>query len=231
MMYDDLPGGKMVRRPVHFFWLLDCSTSMGSGGKIAALNYAIREALPDMVQAARSNPAASLELRSLTFSTGARWHQANPVAIEAFSWTDVSAHGVTDMGAAFRLVAEQLQTPPMPDRAMPPVLALVSDGQPTDDWRTGLQALDNTPWGKRALRLAIAIGDDADLGMLKEFLVNPELEPFTTKNAKELAKAIHWASTVAVKAASTQRGGTIGVPPPPTLINTLPIDPGDEDVW
>ncbi len=226
----DLPGGRMARRPVHFFWMLDCSNSMSASGKITALNYAIREALPDMIKAAHSNPAASLELRTLTFSTGAQWLQPNPVPIEDFAWQDVSAHGVTDMGAAFHLVSEQLGTPPMPDRAMRPVLALVSDGQPTDDWRTGLRALDATPWGQRALRMAIAIGDDADLKMLKEFLVNPELEPYTTKNAKELAKAIHWASTAAVRAATTPHDGSAGVPQPPTLVIT-PDDDDDGNVW
>ena len=184
MMNDEMPGGPMEKRSVHFFWLLDCSTSMGSSGKIAALNYAIREALPDMVQTARGNPAALLELQSLTFSTGAQWHHATPVAVEEFSWTDVSAHGVTDMGAAFRLVSEKLQTPPMPRRALPPVLALVSDGQPTDDWRTGLRMLDATPWGKRAIRVAIAIGDDADLGMLKEFPATPSSSPIPRRTPR-----------------------------------------------
>jgi uncharacterized protein YegL len=186
-----------------------------------------------MVQAARGNPAASLELRSLTFSTGAQWHHPSPVAVEEFSWTDVSAHGVTDMGAAFRLLSEKLQTPPMPDRALPPVLALVSDGQPTDDWRTGLRMLDDTPWGKRAVRVAIAIGDDADLEMLKQFLGNPELEPFTTKNAKELAKAIRWASTVAVRAATIARDGRIDMPqlPRTLIVDAQSGDDDDEEIW
>lgn len=229
---NDLPGGRMASRPVHFFWMLDCSGSMQANGKISSLNYAIREALPEMRRAADGNPAASLEVRTLTFSTGARWHQANPVPVSQFSWTDVAANGVTDMGAAFRLVSEKLQSPPMPERALKPVLALVSDGQPTDDWRGGLQELNATPWGKRALRVAIAIGDDADQKMLKEFLDNPELEPYTVKNAAELAKAIRWASTVAVNAASTPRGGNnvVTPPAPPTPVPGVDDD-DDEDVW
>jgi uncharacterized protein YegL len=112
------------------------------------------------------------------------------------------------------------------------VLALVSDGQPTDEWRAGLKALDATPWGKRAVRVAIAIGDDADRAVLKEFLANPELEPLDANSPKALAAAIRWASTVAVKAASTPVAGPgakgLGQGPyaPPVT-----ADDDDDDVW
>ena len=49
--------------------------------------------------------------------------------------------------------------------------------------------------------------------MLKEFLANPELEPLQAHNPTQLAGAIRWASTVAVRVASTPRGGA--APPPP----------------
>jgi len=56
-----------------------------------------------------------------------------------FEWTDLTADGVTDMGKALRLVADQLKIPPMTD-GLPPVLVLISDGQPTDDFNGGLKA-------------------------------------------------------------------------------------------
>jgi uncharacterized protein YegL len=199
----DIPGGPMASRPVHFIWLLDCSSSMSLNGKMAQLNFAIREAVPEMQSAARDNPAASLLVRVVTFSNGAVWHLAAPTKVDDFVWKDVHSFGGTDLGAALRLAAAELATPPMPQRALRPVLALVSDGQPTDDWRSGLRAVDATPWGTRAVRVAVAIGDDADKAMLKEFLANPELEPFEAKNAQQLARAIRWASTMAVKQAST----------------------------
>lgn len=225
----DLPGGSMASRPVHFIWLLDCSGSMGVNGKIAELNFAIREAIPEMQSAARSNPGAGLLVRAVSFASGASWHIDEPTPVDQFTWEDLHTYGGTDMGAAFRLAANALQTPPMPQRALPPVLALVSDGQPTDDWRAGLRAIDDTPWGRRAVRVALAIGDDADKTMLKEFLGNPELEPLTAKNPRQLAAAIRWMST-AVKAASTPKAdgsGPIQAPPP------VALDKGeDEDpVW
>ncbi|MFD3954599.1 MULTISPECIES: vWA domain-containing protein [Streptomyces] len=220
----------MANRPVHFIWLLDCSYSM-QGEKIGQLNYAIREAVPEMRSVAHDNPAAQLLLRTLTFSTEARWHHKDPVPVDDFTWQDVQVDGMTNLGEALEVVSRELQTPPMPQRALKPVLALVSDGVPTDDWKSGLRALDATPWGKKAVRVAIAIGADTDRSVLQEFLGNPELQPLDANSPKQLAAAIRWASTAAVKAASqpvaSPTDTTVKQPPyaPPQL------DDDDDDVW
>src|SRR5882762_2774394 len=107
----DTPGGEMKHRPVHFFWMLDCSSSMGVAGKISQLNFALREAIPEMTKVAEDNPTASLLVRVVTFSTGAQWHLEKPTAINEFVWTDIQANGVTDLGEALDLVAAQLDTP------------------------------------------------------------------------------------------------------------------------
>lgn len=206
-----LPGGPIASRPLHFIWILDCSGSMG-GSKIAELNFAIREALPAMQDTANQNPNAQVLVRVVTFSTGARWHVSTPTPVANFTWSDVSAHGVTDMGKALSMVAEQLKIPPMTDRALPPVLVLVSDGQPTDDFSKGLKALMDQPWGKRAVRLAIAVGRDADLGVLTRFIDSPELTPLVARNAPALVSFIRWASTAVLKAASAPASRAAGAP-------------------
>jgi uncharacterized protein YegL len=224
----EIPGGAMSHRPVHFLWLLDCSGSMSINGKIESLNFAVREAIPEMQRVAHENATAQLMVRVITFSDGAQWHVQAPTPIDDFQWSDVTTYGVTDLGAALRLAAAELQTPPMPERALQPVLVLVSDGQPTDDWRAGLQAVDRTPWGRLAVRVAIAIGQDADIPMLKEFLANPELEPLQAHNPTQLVGAIRWASTVAVRVASTPRGGTSAA-----ALSAVPSVPADDsaDIW
>lgn len=229
VVVDNFPGGSMASRPVHFIWMLDCSGSMGVNGKIGELNFAIREAIPEMQQAAQSNPAASLLVRAITFASGASWHVGEPTPVDRFTWEDVHIYGGTDMGAAFKLAAGALQTPPMPQRALPPVLALASDGQPTDDWRAGLRAIDGTPWGKRAVRVAVAIGDDADKSMLKEFLGNPELEPLQAKNPRQLAAAIRWMSTAVVKDASTPKVDDGAKPATPLDVPSM--TKGEDDIW
>src|SRR5580700_9229223 len=92
---DDFPGGShaMSSRPVHFFWILDTSGSMGVKDKIGQLNRAIRDAIPAMRGAAGDNPTAQLLIRAVAFDSSARWHISSPVPIDQFEWTDVSAGG------------------------------------------------------------------------------------------------------------------------------------------
>lgn len=232
-MESKLPGGPIANRPLHFIFLADCSTSM-SGGKIQALNHAIREAIPHMREVAKGNPNAEVLVRAIRFSAGAQWHVSQATNVNEFEWTDLSAYGVTDMGGALLLVTEALKLSSMPERALPPVLVLVSDGQPTDDFKGGLQALMAEPWGKKAVRLAIAIGEDADTGVLQDFIGHTEIQPLQANNAEDLVNYIRWASTAVLQAASAPAsqassapaGVNVPLPSPP------PPGPADaNDVW
>lgn len=200
----------MAARPLHLIWVLDTSGSMADDGKIQALNNAIREALPHLRDVGASNPHAELTVRVATFSTGARWHTAEPQPIDAFEWRDVSAEGYTDVGAALALVALEMTSPPMESRAFPPVIVLVSDGQPTDDFELGLAALLAEPWGKRAVRTAIAIGRDADTQMLGRFSSDPSIPVVAANNPEQLVRMVRFASTVAARSASVGLGQPVG---------------------
>ena len=197
------PGGELATRPLHFIWIADCSGSMAIDGKIQSLNNAIKEAIPNMQDVADENPNAQVLVRAVKFSDGAQWHVSQATDIADFKWDDLEAGGVTSMGRALTLVADQLKIPPMTDRALPPVLVLISDGQPTDDFTSGLQALMNEPWGRKAVRIAIAIGEDADQEVLKKFIANPELRPLQANNPESLIKYIRWVSTAVLKSASS----------------------------
>jgi uncharacterized protein YegL len=195
------------------------------GEKISILNQAIRTTIPHMREVAANNPHAEVLVRTVAFSDGARWHLTKSASIEKFEWEDLEAIGHTDMGKAFQLVAAQMNIPPMSERALPPVLVLLSDGQPTDDYEQGLQQLMDLPWGKKAVRLAIAIGRDAETGPLQKFIGNTEIKPLEALNAEALITYIHWVSTAVLKAASspdsspynTAGGGNIVLPPAPPV--------------
>ena len=190
------PGGELASRPLHFFWVVDCSGSMSYDGKMEVVNTAIEGCIPEMASAADNNPNAQLLIRALQFSSGASWLTSNPVPVEDYSWTPLEANGVTELGKAFDLLSAQLSIPPMPTRALPPVIVLLSDGQPTDSYKDGLNKLKALPWFKKAVKIAISIGQDADDDVLEEFTGNKELI-LQANNAAALAKMIKWASTTA----------------------------------
>lgn len=196
-------GGPMARRQLHVIYVLDRSGSMNSSGKIQALNTAIAESLPLLRSAAADNATADVLVRTAVFSDGAAWISEEAQPVEQVRWTPISAHGLTDLGAALHLVAGALESPPMPERALTPVLVLVSDGQPTDDYRAGLRALLGTRWGARALRLAIAIGQDADREVLQEFIGwDSAHSPLQANDPDAIVESIQWATTAATRMAA-----------------------------
>jgi uncharacterized protein YegL len=129
-------------------------------------------------------------------------------------------------------VADQLRIPPMSDRALPPILVLVSDGQPTDDYARAITELLDLPWGKRAVRIAVAIGEDADHDALRVFVANPEMPVLQANSAETLVNYIKWASTAVLKAASAPASrqasmvtaGNVPTPAPPAASSAA-------DVW
>ena len=226
------PGGELASRPLHFIWVVDCSGSM-YGEKIGTVNHAIQSTIPEMADAARDNPNAQL-----------LWVTTNPVPVEEFAWDDLDAGGVTDLGKAFEMLAEQLTIPPMTDRALPPVLVLLSDGQPTDDYKKSLDKLLHLPWGKKAVRIAISIGQDADDDVLEQFTGNRELV-LQANNPQALVKMIKWASTaasmVSAPASRPKEQDKINLPKDPSQTNAPlvldmnnipdPASIGAGDVW
>lgn len=239
---DDVdPLGSVSRSQLHFFWLADCSGSMKAQGKIQALNNAIHECIPAVREANRSNPFADMMVRAIRFSTGAQWHIPTPTQVDTFVWPDLSASGVTDLGAAIRLLGAELTPDKMGRRALPPVIVLLSDGVPTDEWEVALEAFNRTGWGRpgRTVRIGIAIGRDADKEVLAQFTGNPETV-FEADNAQRLADLIKWASVTLSRYASSGASqieplpGTadgapsMPIPPPPVPVEA---DDDDDDTW
>jgi uncharacterized protein YegL len=212
---------------------------MKAQGKIQALNNAIHECIPSVREANKANPFADMMVRAIRFSTGAQWHIPSATRVDDFVWKDLSAGGVTDLGAAIRLLSSELTPEKMGRRALPPVIVLLSDGVPTDEWESALEAFNQSGWGRpgRTVRVGIAIGRDADKEVLGSFTGNTETV-FEADNAQRLADLIKWASVTLSKYASSGAsqiepspggGAAVAVIPPPPL--PVEADDDDDDTW
>lgn len=226
-------GGPIARRPLHFIFILDTSGSM-EGSKIASLNHAVADGVQMLKSVAAGNPFAQVLVRVVDFSDHARWVNPAPVPVEDFNWVDLSASGLTDLGGALDLVAEQMKMPPMDKRGVPPVLVLVSDGFPTTEYKAPLARLLGERWGKKAIRVAIGIGHDFDQHVLSEFVANPEIPVLVAHNAAQLTHYIRWASTVVAESSmspASQVASESGQP-----MSVVPVAPSmanipDDDVF
>jgi uncharacterized protein YegL len=92
-----------------------------------------------------------------------------------------------------------------------PAVFLLSDGEPTDDWQKPLAELKKNNWFKAAVKVAIAIGDEANKDVLKEFTGSMEavLEVHNAAMLKKMIKFISVrASQVASKSSNVDSTGT-----------------------
>jgi uncharacterized protein YegL len=170
-----MPGGGVARRPLHFIIMGDCSGSM-KGPKMQALNTALRAMLPHLIRWEREQLQAQLLIRILGFATEPRWHVPEPTPVAELNarWRDLEyvRWGWTNMGPAFEAVADVLAPERLETRALRPAILLVTDGLPTDPpggFERGLAALTRHPAGRMSLRLAVAIGRDANSEPLDRF--------------------------------------------------------------
>ncbi len=205
-----VPAGEVAKRTLHFFWLADCSGSM-AGAKIATLNQAIREVLPEIEEVVKEHPEVRVEMRAIRFSSVVEWHVGpSPVPLATFAWPELHPDGATATSQAIRMLTKKLEISEMPERGLPPVCILISDGFCTDaaeEYDHAIQALDAIPWGMKAVRLAIAIGDEShyDEGELLKFVspaLRREVGILKAHNKSDLLNHIKWASTAAVRSSS-----------------------------
>ncbi|MCL2608726.1 MAG: VWA domain-containing protein [Treponema sp.] len=163
---------EIPRRTMVLFFLIDTSGSM-EGDKIGAVNAAIEEVIPDIREVSNENADAQIKIAALKFSSGVQWLTPNgPMEAEQFRWNYLDADGLTDLGQAFRALDEKLSTKAFMQEAtgsFAPAIFLLSDGEPTDDWEHHLETLRQNNWFRAAVKVAIAIGDDADKNVLKKF--------------------------------------------------------------
>lgn len=207
-LYDDVV--EVPRRTMVLFFVVDCSGSM-YGSKIGTVNTAIEEVIPELKDISETNADAQIKVATLQFSTGARWNETAPVPAEVFRWNYLDANGLTDLGEACNQLNEKLSRNAfMSDTtgSFAPAIFLLSDGEPTDNYKHGLDKLKKNNWFKKAIKVAVAIGDDANTKVLGEFTGN--VESVITVHSPEALKK--WIQFVSVRASEIgSKSSSVGV--------------------
>ena len=169
--FDDDPLNAMgvSRKSLVIFFLIDTSGSM-KGTKMGELNTAMEELMPEIRRVGEAD--TDVKVAVLTFATHLAWMYPEPISIEEFEWSRLSPAGITNMGAAFEELAIKLSRNSFlnsPSLSFAPVIFLMTDGYPSDDYKKGLRKLNENSWYKHGLKVALGIGKEANDDMLAEF--------------------------------------------------------------
>ena len=201
-LMDDFPSS---HNQMILFFIIDTSSSM-SGSKIGTINTIMEETIPEI----RTLGGADSEIKVavLTFDSECRWLYDEPIPVESFQWSALSANGMTYLGDACRELNSKLSRKSWmnaPALSYAPSIILLSDGAPNDDWEDGIDLLKKNSWFKHALKFAIALGDDCDKIVLTMFTGDPEAV-VQVNNGKALAKMLRFIAISSSEIGSQSQG-------------------------
>ena len=206
----------MRRLPVYL--LLDTSGSM-TGEPIEAVKNGVQM----MVHSLRQNPQAieTAFVSIITFDSEAK--QLIPLTdLASFQTIDLKAAGTTALGAALSLLADKLEnevtkTTLEQTGDWKPIVFIMTDGVPTDDWQAGFQKLKAV---KKGLIVGCAAGNNADDKVLKE--IADQVVRLSNTDADSIGKFFQWVSaSIATTSTKVEETGIDltkkdQLPPPPS---------------
>jgi uncharacterized protein YegL len=211
----------MRRLPVYL--LLDTSGSM-SGEPIEAVKNGVQV----MISSLRQNPQAieSAFISIITFDTTAK--QIVPlVDLASFQMVEIKASGTTSLGEALKLLSHcidtEVQKTTMEHKGdWKPIVFIMTDGTPTDDWQSGVTEFKKR---KTALTIACAAGNGADTTVLKH--ITESVISLDNADSETIKKFFLWVSasvgvtSTKVEDSGKEVKGLSELPPPPAELNIV----------
>lgn len=208
------------RLPVYL--LLDTSGSM-QGEPIEQVKNGVQM----LVASLRQDPYAleTAWLSVITFNSGAQ--VAVPLTeLTSFQPPEIQASGSTDLGAALELVANSVKkdlvkTTQTTKGDWRPMVFLMTDGGPTDDWKRGLDRFKQEKWG-------VIVGccvDNGDETVIKQ--VTESVVKLNTADTASMKAFFKWISasvsqgSKSVEQAGKDVQGLSELPPPPPEIKVV----------
>ena len=212
----------MARR-LPIYLLLDTSGSM-SGEPITAVQNGVQ-----MVVSALQNDPQALEsayISIITFESEVK--QVLPLTeLSQFNPPQLNAGGMTSMGAALKLVSscadnEVIKNTPDTKGDWKPMVFIMTDGEPNDDFDAGLAIFKTHKWG---MVVACAAGGDANEKLLQRITEN--VVKLSTADAESIKAFFKWVSqsitinSKSVGATNKEITSIDQLPPPPPEISII----------
>lgn len=199
-----------------------------SGSMLGEPLEAVKNGLQILVSALRQDPYAleTVYLSVITFD--GRAQQIVPLTeLTAFNPPNLQIGTTTSLGAALKLLAERVDVEVTKTTAevkgdWKPMVFLMTDGGPTDDWQAGLAEFKKRKFG---VVIACAAGNSANTSVLQQ--ITESVVGLDTADTTSLSAFFKWVSasistnSQKVESGGKEIGGLNELPPPPDEINVV----------
>jgi uncharacterized protein YegL len=189
---------------------------------------AVKTGVQTLISTLRQDPYAleTAYLSVITFDSEAR--QPVPLTeLASFQMPSIAATGVTELGAALALLGDRIEAEVGKTTAevkgdWKPLIFIMTDGVPTDDWKKGLDRLKKVRTG---MIVACAAGQGADTVLLKQ--ITEVVVQLDTADSNTIKAFFKWVSaSVSTGSQKIDQGqkevsGLNDLPPPPPEVNIV----------
>lgn len=221
------------RRSLVMFIVVDVSGSM-EGSKIGSVNTSLEELMPELANVGEAD--AEIKVAILTFSDMCHWLTPMPVSPDTIELKPLVADGLTNLGEACLELHKRMSRSDMmqsPGSSYAPIIILMSDGEPTDNYKTGLDELKKNKWFSTASKWAIPIGSVVDQEALIAFtgLKEAVLKPATRPS--DLIKKIKMVALESSTFATRSQTGDTAKTRQEMIVDNIKAGEqyGDDDDW
>jgi uncharacterized protein YegL len=189
---------------------------------------AVKNGVQVLVSTLRQDPYAleTAFLSVITFDSGAR--QLVPLTeLSMFQVPVIQASGPTALGEALSLLANKAATEVTKTTSevkgdWKPLVFLMTDGEPTDDWQRGLAEFKKQKFG---MIVACAAGSGANTGILKQ--ITEIVVQLDTADSATIKAFFKWVSASVstgsqkIEKSGQEVSGINELPPPPPEVNIV----------
>ncbi len=168
--------------------LLDTSTSM-SGEPIQKLNQAVEAMIKEFKKA--ETMETFIKLSIITFGNNGVELHTPLTEVSNIEFQPLVIGGWTPMGTALKMAKAMIEDKSIfKGRDYRPTIILLSDGEPTDDWKGSLDNFINSGRSGKCDRMAVLIGGDTTAkDVLNKFISGCENPLFYAEDASKIIDA------------------------------------------
>lgn len=223
---DALNAAKSDNKIMPLMFLMDCSSSMG-GSKIQEVNTFFDQLPTRLEEKLKDFVGVDFKVAVMQFNDNVDWITGRSMLSSSdLASCQLQASGCTAVGKALTELNSKLNKSSDGyliqsgnSKYYTPAIIILSDGQPTDDWKKGLEKLEKNVYfmasRKRGSVRAVAVGDDADKDMLAKITGNIEFVVEAT-NAEDIIDALDVVTMTATMSAQANPGAGSGDSDDPT---------------